>query len=127
MQSLYEGLSSLDLKVFYYSMQWPCSFVKEGLPFTPDLFLKNSVDCYYVFDWLYLTQCFTSFFYQSTSCSPCKVFDCISSNIDDVLSINPFYNLFVFGDFTVYYKDWLTYSGGTYSVIISLFQMILLR
>ena len=34
-------------------------------------------------------------------------------NIDEVLSINPSANLFVFGDFNVHYKDWLTYSGGT--------------
>ena len=41
------------------------------------------------------------------------VFDSISSNIDEVLSINPSANVFVFGDFDVYHKDWLTYSGGT--------------
>ena len=37
----------------------------------------------------------------------------ISSNIDEVLLINPFANVFVFGDFNVYHEDWLTYSGGT--------------
>ena len=37
----------------------------------------------------------------------------ISSNIDEVLSINPSANVFFFGNFNVYYKDWLTYSGGT--------------
>ena len=41
------------------------------------------------------------------------VFYSISSNIDQVLSINPSANVFVFGDFNVYHKDWLTYSGGT--------------
>ena len=40
----------------------------------------------------------------------CTVFD---TNIDVVLSINPSANLFVFGDFNVHHKDWLTYSGGT--------------
>ena len=39
-------------------------------------------------------------------------FDAISSNIDEVLSINPSANVFVFGDFNVYHIDWLTYSGG---------------
>ena len=29
--------------------------VKEGLPFAQDLSLENSVDSYYVFDWLYFT------------------------------------------------------------------------
>ena len=43
----------------------------------------------------------------------CTVFDSISSNIDEVLSINPSANVFVFGDFTVRHKDWLTYFGGT--------------
>ena len=41
------------------------------------------------------------------------IFDSISSNIDEVLSINPSANVFVFGDFKVHHKDWLTYSGGT--------------
>ena len=41
------------------------------------------------------------------------VFDFISSNIDEVLSINPSANVFAFGDFNVHHKDWLTYSGGT--------------
>ena len=45
--------------------------------------------------------------------SLCAVFDSISSNIDEVLSINPSANVFVFGDFNVHHKDWLTYSGGT--------------
>ena len=32
----------------------------------------------------------------------------ISSNIDEVLLINPSVNVFVFGDFNVHHKDWLT-------------------
>ena len=43
----------------------------------------------------------------------CTVFDSITSSIDEVLSINPSANVFVFGDFNVHHKDWLTYSGGT--------------
>ena len=43
----------------------------------------------------------------------CAVFDSISSNTDEVLSINPSANVFAFGDFNVHHKDWLTYSGGT--------------
>ena len=50
---------------------------------------------------------------RSPSSSLCTVFDSISSNIDEVLLINPSANVFVFGDFNVHYKDWLTYSGGT--------------
>ena len=44
--------------------------------------------------------------------SLCTVFDSISSNIDEVLSINPS-AVFVFGDFRADHKAWLTYSGGT--------------
>ena len=41
------------------------------------------------------------------------VFHSISSNIHEVLSINPSANVFVFGDFNIHHKDWLTCSGGT--------------
>ena len=40
-------------------------------------------------------------------------FDLISSNIDEVLSINLSANVFMFGYFNVHHKDWLTYSAGT--------------
>ena len=33
--------------------------------------------------------------------------------MDEVLLISPSANIFVFGDFNVYHKDWITYSGGT--------------
>ena len=38
-------------------------------------------------------------------------FDSSLSNIDEVL--NPYANVFVFGDFNVHHIDWLTYSSGT--------------
>ena len=41
------------------------------------------------------------------------VSDSISSNIDEVLSINPSANVFVVGDCNVHHKDWLTYYGRT--------------
>ena len=53
------------------------------------------------------------FLYQSPSSPLCTVFDSISSNIDEVQSVNPSANVFVFEDFNVHHKDWLTYSGGT--------------
>ena len=61
------------------------------------------------------TSLMSYFFFlcRSPSLSLCTVFDTISSNIDEVLSINPSANVFVFGDFNVHHKDWLTYSGGT--------------
>ena len=60
----------------------------------------------------------------------CTVFDSISSNVYEVLSINPSANVFVFGDFNVHRKDWLTYSGGTdrsvynFSISNDLTQMV---
>ena len=41
------------------------------------------------------------------------VFDAISSNIDEALSINLSANVFVFGGFNIDHKDRFTYSGGT--------------
>ena len=51
--------------------------------------------------------------HQSPSLSLCMVFDSVSSNIDEVLSINLSANVFVFGDFNANHEDWPTYSGGT--------------
>ena len=71
--------------------------------------------------------------YRLPSSSLCTVFDSISSNINEFLSINPSAIFFVFGDFKVHHKDLLTYSGGTdqagevcynFSVSNDLFQMV---
>ena len=82
-------------------------YVKEGLPFAWDLSLENSAYSYLCFR-LALLHSVSYFFYlyQSRSLS-------ISCNIDDVLSINPSANAFVFGDFNVHHKDWLNYSRRT--------------
>ena len=89
-------------------------YVKEGLPFACNLSLENSADSYFCFQLALLHSVSYFFFlYQSPSSSLCMVFDSISSNIDEVLSINPSANAFVFGDFNVHQKDWLTYSSGT--------------
>ena len=53
------------------------------------------------------------FQYLSPSSSLCTVFQSISSNIDEVLLLNPSANVFVFVDFNLHHKDWLTHSGGT--------------
>ena len=88
-------------------------YVKEGLPLARDLSLENSADSYLCFQLalLHLVSYFF-FLYQSPSSALCMVFDSISSNIDEVLSLNPF-AVFVFGDFNDHHKDWLTYSSGT--------------
>ena len=88
-------------------------YVKEGLPFARDLSLENSADSYLCFRLALLHSVSYFFFlYRSPSSSLCTVFDSISSNIDEVLSINPS-AVFVFGDFNVHHKDLLTYSNGT--------------
>ena len=53
------------------------------------------------------------FLYQLPSSSFCTVFDSISSNIDEVLSLNRSSNVFVFGDFNfnIHLKDCFAYSG----------------
>ena len=106
-------------------------YVKEGLPFAWDLSLEN---CRFL---LIFSTDYTSlsvlllFLLLTTFLSLCMVFDSISSNIDEVLSINQSANVFFFGDFNEHHKDLLTNSGRTedlvISVIIFLSQMTLLR
>ena len=89
-------------------------YVKEGLPLARDLSLENSAGSYLCFRLALLHSVFYFFFlYQSPSSALCTVFDSISSKIDEVLSINPSANVFVFEDFNVHHKNWLTYSGRT--------------
>ena len=89
-------------------------YVKEGLPFAQDLSLEKSADSYLCFQLaLLLSVSYFFFLYRSPSSALCTVFYSISSNIDEVLSINPSANVFVFGDFNVHHKDWFTYSSGT--------------
>ena len=71
--------------------------VKEGLPFAQDLTLENSADSYVCFQMALLHLMSYFFFpYQSPSWPLCSVFDAISSNIHEVLSMNPSANVFVF-------------------------------
>ena len=88
-------------------------YVKEGLPFAQDLSLEN---CRFL---LMFSTGFTPlivllfFPYRLPSSTLCTVFDSVSSNIDEVLSINLSANVFVFGDFNIHHKVWLIYSSGT--------------
>ena len=78
------------------------AYVKEGVSFARDLSLENSADSYLCFRLALLHSVSYFFFlYRSPSSSLCTVFDSISSNTDEVLSINPSANAFVFGDFDV--------------------------
>ena len=62
------------------------------------------------FTWLSVLLLFplaTTFFVFTHGFNP------VSSNIDEVLSINLSANVFVFGDFNIHLTHWLAYSGGT--------------
>ena len=88
-------------------------YVKEGIHFAWDLYLENSADSYLCFRLALLhSVSYFVFLYRSPSSLLYTVFDSISSNIDEVLLVNPS-AVFVFGDFNVHHKNWLTYSGGT--------------
>ena len=70
-------------------------YLKEELPFAQHLTLENSAE----FRLALLHLVFYFFFlYRSPSSSLCMVFYSISSNIDEVLSINLSANVFAFGD-----------------------------
>ena len=87
-------------------------YVKEELAFARYLSLENSADSYLHFRLALLHWVsYFLFLYQSPSSSFCTVFYSISSNIGEVLSINPS-AVFVFGHFNIHHKDWLTFSGG---------------
>ena len=126
-----KGYLPLIRKDFVTHMYDLAVYVKDGLPFAWDLSLENSVDCYLCFRLALLHSVSYFFFlYQSPSLSLCTIFDSVSSNIDEVLSLNSSADVFVLGDFNTHHKDWLTYCGGTdlvNSVIIFLSQTTLLR
>ena len=88
-------------------------YVKEGLPFAPVVSLENSADSYLCYRLALLHSVSYFFFLYRSPSSLCAVFDYISSNIREVVLINPYANVFVFGDFNVHHKDWITYSSGT--------------
>ena len=65
-------------------------YVKEGLPFSQDLSLENPTDSYLSFPLVLIHSVpYFFFLYRSPSSPLYKVFDSTSSNIDQVLLINP--------------------------------------
>ena len=116
----YLPLISKDSSIHMHSLR---VYVNVGPPFAWDLSLENSADSLSVLLLFLLSITFFVFVHG---------FYYIWSNIDEILLINPSANMFVFGDFNVHHKDWLTYYGGTdwpgeLSVMIFLSQMTLLR
>ena len=108
--SLCERLPSFNPKGFLYSHARSHSLCEGRASFCSGLISRKLCKFLVVFDWLYFTQCLTSFSSINHLRSLCMV---ISPNIDDFLLINPSTNVFVFGDFNVHHKDWLTYFSGT--------------
>ena len=71
--------------------------VKEGFPFARDLSLENSADSYLCFRLALLhSVSYFIFLYRSRYLLLCTVFVSVSSNIDEILSINPSAKVFVF-------------------------------
>ena len=70
-------------------------YLKEGLPFAWDLSLESSADLCLCFRLalLHLVSYYFSLYRWSPSLALCKFFYSISSNIDQVLSINPSANV----------------------------------
>ena len=88
-------------------------YVKERLPFARDLSLENSADSCLCFRLALLHSVSYFFFlYRSPFSSLCTDFDSVSSNKDEVLSINPSANVSL-EILTSYHKYRLTYCGGT--------------
>ena len=110
-----KGIGYLPLiwKDSYFSYAWSCSLCERGTSFCTGLISRKL--CGFLCFQLALLHSVSYFFflYWSLSLLLCLVFDSISSNVDEILFINPSANVFVFGDLNVHHKDWLTYSGGT--------------
>ena len=98
-------------------------YVKEQLPFVWDLSLENSADSCLCLRVALLHSGSYFFFLCWSPLSLCMVFNAVSSNIDEILLINPSANVFVFGNWNIHHTECLTYSGRTdrlvNSVIIS--------
>ena len=131
-------LFSFNPKEFWYSYAWSRSLCKGRTSFCMKLIFRKLCKFLFMFPigFTWHSVSYSFFLYQSPSSSLCTVFDSTSSNIDEVLSINPSANVFVFGEFNVHQKDWLTYSGGTdrsgelcynFSISNNLTQMVTFR
>ena len=99
-----KGYLSLIRKDSVTCMHSLAVYVKDRLPFARDLSLET-LRILFMF-----STCFSSFRlnfspYRSPP-SLCAVFDATSSNIDEVLSINPPVNVFILVDFNVRHADW---------------------
>ena len=100
-QFICDGLSSFDPKGFYYSYAWSCSLCEVRTSFCMGL-ISRKLHGFFCF-WLALlhSMSYAFFLYWICSSSLCTVLYSISSNIDEVLAINPFVIMFFFGVFNI--------------------------
>ena len=90
-----------------------CSLCEGRTSFCTGLISRKLCGFVFMFSTGFTSLCLTSFSSINHLLCLYAVFDAISSNLDEVLSINLSAIVFVFGDFIIHHKDWLTYSGGT--------------
>ena len=104
-QFLCEGWFFFNLQKINYLYAWSCSLTESGTSFCSGLISRKLCGLLLMFS-LVLHHSVSYFFfpYLSLSSLLCSVFDSISSNIDEVLSVNPSANAFVFGDFNICHK-----------------------
>ena len=108
------SLSSFNSKGFYYSLAWSCSLCERRSSFCLRLISRKLCRFLLMFPTGFTSLSVFLLFPLSITFSVFyKVFGSISFIIDEVLSINPSANVFVFGDLNIHNMDWQTYSGGT--------------
>ena len=101
-QFLCERLSSFDQKGFYYSYAWSHSLSERKTSFCMGLFSRKLCRFLFMFSTGFTSLSVFFFLYQLPSSALRMVFYSISSNIDEVLLINPS-PVFVFGDFNIHH------------------------
>ena len=102
-QFLCKGLSSFNFKWFCYSCIVLQFMLRRGFPLDG----TNLQKILWILICFRLALLYSVFYYfflhPSFSSSLCSIFNAVSSNIDDVRSVIPFANVFVFGDFMVHH------------------------
>ena len=106
------GLSCFNAKRFYYSYASSCSLCERRTSFCTGLISWKRCRFSLMFSTGFTTQWLTFSSIDYLLCLYASFF-ILFDLTDEVLSINPSAHVFVFGDFNVHHKDWLTYSGGT--------------
>ena len=77
-----------------------------------ETYLSNLRILIYVWNWFYVIWCLLLLFIDH-HLLPAQFLMLFLSKKHEVLSISTFANVFVFGNFSVRHKDWLSYSDGT--------------